>query len=308
MAQLRTFAGIALVCVVLCCYFGMNALHTEDATGYGAPVHQVSNNIIALGWSYILYLVLSTGIIGFLLFVGQVERFKLFFLIITSFILFICYAMQTQGVHGRYIDPFLPLIIIAALSSNYNRKYVLLGFAASMMAVVFFPWAYYDTINSAINAWLLLPNVQYIAVVGVMCSLAYLIFSKKETYKVVAVVLLILFSAGIVVDYRYVYTASTNAWEYCTIGRYIDDNGIVDVSFDEDDLESWWATYCLINYYRQDFIPVERETTHRWFISSEELPYKRVVEEKQYKALDNKKRGGVLYLYYISPINLSISE
>ncbi len=114
--------------------------------------------------------------------------------------------------------------------------------------------------------------------------------------------MLITFTAGNVTNFQYLNQASDNAYEHSLIGRYINENKDVDVTFDKDNFEDWWGTYCLLNYYNSGYIAVEtmKNISCNYFISSKTLPYDVLVTNKKFclvEAEDNSTE--LLYLYRI---------
>jgi len=131
------------------------------------------------------------------------------------------------------------------------------------------------------------------------------LLEARDTRKISAIVastFIILFLANNTINYQYVVNASTNAYEYCEIGRYISEHGLTDIYFDEDDYRDWWSTYCLINFWNRQFTPLENFTdasnSSGYFISSKKLPYPILSTEKSFKKLENANT--TLYLYQVN--------
>jgi len=312
--RIRTAIGIILIILTISAYFLANTIHYSNqpqitlrssATGYGTdPIHAPGKDSLALFFSYILYLVLAGGGIAFMAFFTEYKRFRLFWLIILTFIPFISYAMPTGMIHGRYLDPFIPLMIIGALgyrAENENKRSLLLAFTISLTALWFFPFFWMDTINSSANIYLLNPCIRY--TLAIIFSVFFLFLLEARTpwkvSTVIAVTLLILFLTNNAVNYQFVKTASTNAYEYCKIGRYINEHNLTSITFDKDDYRDWWSTYCLINFWSRHFIPLETTTnissSSRYFISSKNLSYPVLASEKSFYQLENINT--TLYLY-----------
>ena len=294
--------GLILILLIIGGYFLINSIHYENSqtglTGYG-EYGNVKPCFLPQFFAQTLYLVLAGAGIGFIAFFSEIKRFKLFALVILSLFFLIGYTgIVGYSIHGRYIDCLVPLILIGAFTyKGENKKLLLFGFSIALVSTWLFPMFWKDTINCFSNIYLAVPNIQYLFVGFIFLIFLFLLFEKdsKKVISVIFAILLITFVASNVINFQYLNQASDNAYEGSKIGKYINNNKISGVVFDENDYRSAWVSYCLLNFYNKRFIPVEN-TIEKYFISSEILPYEvLVIEEKFCDLEDNRTRD--LYLY-----------
>ena len=301
--KLNTLFGLILILLIVGVYFLANSLHYANSqtgiSGYGEYGSGETSFFPQL-FAQTLYLVLAGAGIAFIVFFSEIKRFKLFALVIFSLFFLIGYTgIVGYSVHGRYIDVLVPLMLIGAFAyKGGNKNFLLLGFSLALVSTWLFPMFWRDTINCFSNVYVLLPFVQYIFVGFIFLIFLFLMFAKdrKKVISVMFVILLITFVASNVVNFQYLNQGSDNAFEGSKIGKYINENKIDGIVFDEDNHRSAWSSYCLINYYNKKFIPLGN-TTEKYFISSKTLPCEILIIEKKFSSLEDNRTGD-LYLYY----------
>ena len=308
--QYRNSIGIIIIAIAVGIYFLLNSLHcgtgTTDITGYGVPSGGSSLFIPQL-LAQTLYLALAAGCIGFIAFCSQIRHFKFFSLIIVSSFVFMAYTMPLTRVHGRYVDVLILLILIGALSykrKERSNKYLILGFATSLIALPMLCMFWRDTINSATNIYTLLPVdiIFYVLIFLATGSFLLVAISKKDKtvhYAFIGIILF-LFVFGNIANFQYLNQASDNAFESCKIGKYIDIYSINNLSFDRNDVhnenETWWASYCLICYYNREIIPLTNTSEKQYFISSKRISGQVLAKQKHFASLEGETEE-YLYLY-----------
>ena len=301
----NTLFGLLIIFLVIGGYFFANALHYGSSshasvTGYGEK--HFTAQFFPLLLAQTLYLSLAGAGIAFLIFFSKFKKFKLFWLIIISSFIFIAYAIPTMSVHGRYVDVLVPLMIIGAFAyKEGNKQRLLQGFVLVLVSIPMFCLFWRDTINTFSNVYLLIPYLQYLYVPYIFLVFLFLttmsVKDRKKIATIIFIVLFITFTAGNVTNFQYLNQASDNAYEHSLIGRYINENKLTDVVFDEDNYEDWWGTYCLLNYYNSGYIHVGN-ISGNYFISSKTLPYTVLVTNKKF-CLVEEDSTELLYLYDI---------
>ena len=301
--NLKPWIGLIIIIVVVSGYFLANAIHYTDKppTGYGGFEPNNLYSILQF-FAQVLYLCLAGSIIAFVCAFTELKNFKLFWLIILgSFLLISITGVSGYGVHGRYVDPLVPLILIPAFAykTNPNKKPLIFGFGIALMVSTSFSLFYRDTINCFTNIYVITPGIQYLYIFAVFVIFMFLMLSKnnKRILSIIFITLLICFTASNVLNFQFESEASENAFEYATIGKCIHENGLKGIVFDENDCRDWWATYCLTNFWNKDFIPVGN-ISGNYFISSKELPYDVLVTEDRFKEVEGDSTD-ILYLYKI---------
>ena len=296
--------GLILIFLIVGGYFLANSIHYANlesgAIGYGKCGREAS--FLPQFFIQTLYLVLAGAGIAFIAFFSEIKKFKLFALVIFSLFFLVGYTgIVGYNAHGRYIDCLVPLILIGAFAyRGENKKLLLFGFSLALVSTWLFPMFWRDTINCFSNIYLLTPFIQYIFVGFIFLIFLFLFFSKdkKKVISVIFVILLITFVTSNIVNFHYLNQASDNAFEDSKIGKYISENKLSGVIFDEDDFRVWWASYCLIQYWNCEFVPLGNSSNieTKYFISSKKLQYPYVVTQKRFSSLEENKTG-YLYLY-----------
>lgn len=300
----NTLFGLILILLIVGGYFLANSTHyanTETSlTGYG-EYGSTETSFLPQIFAQTLYLVLAGAGIAFIAFFSEIKRFKFFALIIVSLFFLIGYTgIVGYSIHGRYIDVLVPLMLIGAFAyKGENKKLLLFGFSLALISIWLFPMFWRDTINCFSNIYILIPHIQYLFVGFIFLIFLFLLFARdtKKVVSVIFVILLITFVASNIVNFQYLNQASDNAYEDSKIGKYINENKIDGIVFDEDDYRDWWASYCILNYHNKRFIPIGN-SSEKYFISSKILPYEVLVEQKRFSELEENS-SGMLYLYYI---------
>jgi len=312
---LRQYSGLLVIFLVVGLYFLANAFHysaTESSiTGYGEIITREYNQLIFLKISLVqfmaqlLYLVLACAGIAFIAAMGAGHRFRLFGLIIFTTIICFAYLQITAWfIHGRYLDPLIPLILIAAFSFNPKDKKegLLLGLGIALISQVAFFSFWIDTINCFSNIYLMIP-IDVLFPILVICFFASFLFllqvkDKRKITTVLFIVLCLTFTASNIANFQYTKTTSDNAYEYCTIGQYINHNQLTNVVFDEDIYQnrSFWGSHCLINYYYGKYVPMGNITEGKYFITSKDLSYQILASDAQFCDLEvNRTESLKLY-------------
>ena len=302
----NTLFGFILIFLIVGGYFLANSIHYANlesgAIGYGKCGREAS--FLPQFFIQTLYLVLAGAGIAFIAFFSEIKRFKLFALIIFSLFFLVGYTgIVGYNAHGRYIDCLVPLMLIGAFAyRGENKKLLLFGFSLALVSTWLFPMFWRDTINCFSNIYLLTPHIQYLFVGFIFLIFLFLMFAKdkKKVVSVIFAILLITFVTSNIVNFHYLNQASDNAFEDSKIGKYISENKIDGVIFDEDDFRNWWASYKVLNYYNKKFIPIGNES-EKYFISSKILPYEILVEQERFSELEENS-SGMLYLYYVPRI------
>ena len=306
--KINTLFGLFIIFLVVGGYFFINASHygtssQTDITGYGEK--HFTTQFFPILLAQTLYFSLAGAGIAFLIFFSKFKKFKLFWLIIVSSFLFIAYAMPTMSVHGRYVDVLVPLMIIGAFAYKEGDKQRLLqGFVLVLVSIPMFCLFWRDMVNTFSNVYLLIPYLQYLYVPYIFLVFLFLttmsVKDRKKIATITFIFLLITFTAGNITNFQYITQASDNAYEHSLIGRYINENKLTDVVFDEDNYEDWWGTYCLLNYYNSGYIPMEstENITGNYFISSKTLPYSVLVTNEKFCQVEENSTE-LLYLYRI---------
>lgn len=302
--KINTLFGFLIIFLAIVGYFLVNAFYHGSyshvsVTGYGGG--RFTAQFFPLLLAQTLYFSLAGAGIAFLVFFGKFKQFKLFWLIIISSFLFIAYAVPTMSVHGRYVDVLVPLMIIGAFAYKKGDKQRLLqGFVVILVSIPMFCLFWRDTINTFSNIYVLIPYIQYLYVPYIFLVFLFLttmtVKDRKKIATITFIFLLITFTAGNVTNFQYLNQASDNAYEHSLIGRYINDNKLVNITFDKDNYEDWWGTYCLLNYYNSGYIHVGN-ISGNYFISSKTLPYTVLVTNEKFSLVEEGNSTELLYLY-----------
>ena len=319
----RKDIGLVLVFITVIAIFLSNSLHystTQQGLGYGDIIRKPSDvkmtlfifigMMLAQYLGQLLYLVLAGAGIAFIAASSMARNFKLFLLVIFLNFSMVAYAqIQPFFIHGRYIDHLVPLMLIPAFyyTTKSNKYDLTIGCGASLISVVAFFMFWRDTVNAFSNLYIFVPiYALFILFVGAFVFLHGAKNNKNITLALFAC-LLITFSATNVLNYTYLKTASDNAYNHCTIGRYISDNHLKNIVMDVDDIQhwkiesgSWFSTYCLLNYYYGFRIPAEKadNITGQYFISSKRLAYPILCINQRFSTLEVEQTGE-LYLYKV---------
>lgn len=302
--RVKNWIGFFFVFFVISSYFLINFIHSgsnqTSISGYG-EYNNAETSFLPQFFAQTLYLVLAGAGIVFIAFFSEIKRFKLFTLVILSLFFLIGYTgIVGYSVHGRYIDVLVPLMLIGALAyKGENKKLLLFGFSLALVSTWLFPMFWRDTINCFSNIYLIIPFIQYLFVGFIFLIFLFLLFAKdsRKVVSVIFVILLVTFTASNVVNFHYLNQASDNAFEGSKIGKYINENKIDGIVFDENDYRDWWASYCALNYYNKRFIPIGNESEN-YFISSKTLPYEILTAQERFSELEENS-SGMLYLYHI---------
>jgi len=305
----KNWIGILIIALVVGSYFLSNAFyngeHDEECsiTGYEG-FNLPSKGLIAQIFSEILYLVIGGCGLVFMIGLVGVKKYKLIWIIIATQILVAAWFMSGTGlVHGRYVDILFPLILISCLGvlklkdEKFRKDYLLIGFYVSLIASVFCRDLWLDTINSFIPFFTYLP-VKIILPIFPVIGLLIVLWNKRATKVFIILMLLITFTLSNVSNFKYVEIASGNAYKSAEIGRYLAEHKINDVSFDKDDYENYWASYCLIRYWCGKDLRLEKVSnqTSGWLITSKTLGGEKIIEQKNFSALENGNSSLKLYI------------
>lgn len=305
----KNWIGILIIALVVGSYFLSNAFynggHDEECsiTGYGS-LDLPDKGLIAQIFSEILYLVIAgCGLVFMVGFVG-IKKYKLIWIIIVTQILVAAWFMSGTGlVHGRYVDILFPLILISCLGvlklkeEEFRKDYLLIGFYVSVIASVFCRDLWIDTINSFISFFGYLP-VKIILPIFPVIGLLVVLWNKRATKVFIVLMLLITFTLSNVSNFKYVEVASGNGYKSAEIGRYLAEHKINNVTFDKDNYENYWASYCLLRYWCGKDLRLEEVSnqTSGWLISSKTLGDEKVIEQKNLSALENGNSSLKLYI------------
>jgi len=306
----KNWIGVLIIALVVGSYFLSNALYDggHDDEEYSITGYEGFNlpdkGLIAQIFSEILYLVIAgCGLVFMVGFVG-IKKYKLIWIIIASQILVAAWFMSgTRLVHGRYVDILFPLILISCSGGlklkeeEFRKDYLLIGFYVSVIASVFCRDLWIDTINSFISFFAYLP-VKIILPIFPVIGLLMVLWNKRATKVFIVLILLITFTLSNVSNFKYVEVASGNAYESAEIGRYLAEHKINNVTFDKDDYENYWASYCLIRYWCGKDLRIEEVSnqTSGWLISSKTLGGEKTIEQKNLSALENGNDSLKLYI------------
>lgn len=301
--RVRNSIGIILIILIIGIYFFTNMIHygssSDQVIGYGRANSLPSNVLHIQLLLQILYLSLACAGIAFLASLSQWKKIKLLWLIVISLIFLISYeSIVKSSLHGRYIDCLIPLLIIGAFTYEWKEDRRILAFGSGLMFFSFLTinmfWR--DTINSSSNIYTYYPwLIPLLFIISLMFLLK--VKNKKTIITTLFVVLLLTFIVSNVVNFQYLNQASDNAYENAKIGKYINNNNIQNITFDKNNYRDWWASYCLLCYYYSDFIPLGNESND-YFISSQNLSYKILVKQEQFKVLE-EDTNRTLFLYKI---------
>lgn len=294
--KIKNYIGIIIILLIVGTYFLANAFQHE-VTGYGKLDPLPSTTLHFQILLQILYLSLACAGVAFLAAFSHWKKTKILWAIITSLILLIAYeGIVGASLHGRYVDCLIPLLIIGAFTYEWKEDRRILAVGSGLMFFSFLSinmfWR--DTINSSSNIYTFYPwLIPLIFVISLIFLLK--VKNKKIFVTTLFIVLLVTFTISNTVNFQYLNQSSDNAYENSKIGRYINDNNIQNITFDEDDYRDWWASYCLLCYYYGDFIPLESNGDD-YFISSKNLSQEVLIVQDQFRILE-EDTNKTLYLY-----------
>lgn len=302
--KLNDKIGLIMIFFLLSFFFFINSLsnHSSTSTGYGIPRSVPIIPVVTM--SHLLYLSMACVSVVFLAAFAQWKDNKLFWAVICSLLFIVEISREpSSGVHGRYVDCLIPLILISGFAWHWKEDRRMLAWGSGLLIVCIFSFETFwmDTINSAANVYM------YFDVIGFFLFpvLGLFFLMKVKNRKIITgtffLVLLVTFAAGNVLNYQYLNTASDNAYDCSTIGKYMDDNNVRNIIFDEDDFENWWGSYCLLCYYHGRFIPFEGKEVD-FLISSKILEYDVVISQERFSKLEENKTGN-LFLYRLKGKN-----
>ena len=238
-------------------------------------IHSFQPKFVVLVITSILYLVVGGGFgLLFMLSFCQIQKAKLFWAIISCYI-FVTAWFGAVPLHGRYLDPvFILLLILGFLliktitqrKALLNNKLLVIAFAISILSVVFALALQEDLVNAATIGFSHLPQVSLFgAVFGVFIMILFFTRERQKPTKRVVYTITILFLIILGCTFVYndvkglqlIYTCTTTNYDESEIGRWISENKINSLYFDEDDYRKLWVSFCLFQFwYHRDYIQV----------------------------------------------------
>jgi hypothetical protein len=265
--------GLVIMFVVIGTLLIYNTLFLSGtpAGGYNV-IHQFHGKFIYLIFTSLIYVIVGCGILPFLLSFSSLKSEKLCWTIVSVFVL--CTAwFGAMPLHGRYMDPVFIMIIVSGLSvilqpEKIVNKYLMIGFGICAISAVFSSAMTEDIVNSATIVYVYLSMPIIVSLIGI-AFLLVLLFAVRRPIprKTFAIFVVCIIASSFIINDIGILThlchSSADRLKESAIARWIGTNSPLKLYFDESDWSDLWISYCLIQFWYQQEIPLINFTTNK---------------------------------------------